>query len=574
MAASEVKLPPGFELDQPKVPEGFVLDQTDAQRTMASAPMRVVQGMRDPIDAGAQALTHILPDSVVRAGNAANNWLADKTGMVGRIPAGGVDQMLSDQEAQYQAARQATGNQGIDWARIAGNVASPANLAIASRIPATSTVASKMASMIGIGPGAASTIGRTAAAAGGGAVYGSLSPVSDGGDFATEKAKQIGIGAAAGPAAQLIGGAAGRVISPQTSEAVKLLMKEGVTPTPGQILGGRWQVTEDKFQNLIPIAGDAIASARGKGIDELNVAVYKRVLDPIGGTVPKDIGRKGVADVHKQVSDYYDALLPKVQFKADGQFSQDIKTLQQMASNLPPDQAARFDKILRDNVIGKMTPQGSMDGETLKGIESQLGYLSRGLKSDPTFDNRQLGSAIGEVQAAVRSNLERANPQYADQLKAANTAWANFVRLQDGAARQGAIAGKMTPSQLSAAVRAQDSSMRKGKFAEGDALMQDLSDAGKDVLASKYPDSGTAARAILGIGTAATLGAGGIAAPTLGIPAILAGAAATLPYLPAGRQAAAWLLAGRQGQGAQDIANTVRRIAPAASPALIGLTKP
>lgn len=564
MAASEVKLPPGFELDQPKVPDGFVLDQTDAQRTMASVPMRVVQGMRDPIDAGAQALTHILPDSVVRAGNAANNWLADKTGMVGRIPAGGVDQMISDQEAQYQSARQATGNQGIDWARIAGNVASPANLAIASRIPATSTVASKMASMIGIGPGAASTIGRTAAAAGGGAVYGSLSPVSDGGDFATEKAKQIGIGAAAGPAAQLIGGAAARVISPHTSEDVIKLMKEGITPTPGQILGGRWQVTEDKLQS-VPILGDAIASARGKGIDELNLAAYKRALEPIGGVVPAKVGRDAVASVRDQVSGAYNALLPKVQFKADSGFASDIQTLQQMASNLPPDQAARFDKILRDNVIGKMTRQGSMDGETLKGIESQLGELSRGLKSDSLFDNRQLGSAIGEIQAAIRSNLERANPQYADELKAANTAWANYTRIRDAASRQGADEGKFTPAQLSAAVRAGDKTKGKRAFSEGDALMQDLSDPAKSVLASKYPDSGTTGRAIMG------LAVGGGAAYLNPTVTALTGVGIT-PYLPGGRQVAAALLA-RRPQGAEAVAESVRRLAPAASPALIGLTK-
>ena len=45
-----------------------------------------------PYRGGAQLLTHMLPSGVVQAGNDLNNWLADKTGMVARLPAGGVDQ--------------------------------------------------------------------------------------------------------------------------------------------------------------------------------------------------------------------------------------------------------------------------------------------------------------------------------------------------------------------------------------------------------------------------------------------------------------------------------------------------
>lgn len=552
---------------------------TDAQKFTASVPGRVLQGMRDPVDAGAQLLTHILPDSVVDAGNSLNNWLADKTGLVGRIPernlsslvtgkTGGIDQMIHDREAEYQAARAATGSTGIDLARIAGNVASPANLAIASRIPVTSTVASRMASMLGGSPAVAATVGRTAAAAGGGAVYGAMAPVTEG-DFATEKAKQIGLGAATGPVAQAVGAGVARVISPETRDAVTTLLKQGITPTPGQILGGRWQVLEDKATS-IPVLGDAIASARGKSLDELNTAAYARALEPIGGTVPKTVGRDAIADIRQQIGDSYDKLLPKVQFKADNQFSDDIQKLRGMAENLPPDQAARFERVLKNQVIGKMTPQGTMDGQTLKGIEADIGSLAAGLKSDAGFDNRSLGAALSEVQAAVRSNLERANPDYADALRASNTAWANFKRVQNAAAKQGSDNGKFTPAQLQNAVRTLDRSKDKRAFSEGDALMQDLSDPAKDVLASKYPDSGTAGRSL-----AAVLGAGvvgGAAAPSIGLPAIAGVAAGVSPYLPGGRQAAAALLA-RRPDIAAPIAEGVRKYAPTLSPALLGLLR-
>lgn len=532
---------------------------TERQQTLASIPNRVLKGMKDPLDAGAQLLTHILPDSVVDAGNSLNNWLADKTGVVSRLPErnlsslvtgqkGGLDQALSDQEKEYQGARAATGNTGVDWARLGGNVASPVNLILAARVPQ-----------------AATALGRIGTAAATGGAFGALSPVTEG-NFATEKAKQIGLGAALGPVAQVGGEALARVANPQTRQAVLDLMHEGITPTPGQILGGRWQVFEDKLTS-VPILGDAISSSRRTGLDELNTAAYRRSLEPIGGTMPNGVGREAVADIRNQISDAYDNLLPNVHFRADNQFSGDIQQLRAMAANLPPEQSARFERVLRNQVIGKMTPQGTMDGQTLKGIEGDLGTLASGLGRDQLFDNRQLGAALSEVQAAIRSNLERANPQYADELRNANTAWANFKRVQNASSKLGAEDGTFTPAQLQNAVRALDRSKDKRGFSEGTALMQDLSDPAKSVLASKYPDSGTPGRLMAGLAT------GGGAAALSPTGAAL-GAAGVLPYLPGGRQTAAWLLAGRQGPAAQNVANAVRRIAPAASPALLGLFKP
>ena len=58
---------------------------TQQQRDMTTGNARVLRGMRDPIDAGAQMLTNALPAGVVNAGNRLNNWLAHKTGLVARL---------------------------------------------------------------------------------------------------------------------------------------------------------------------------------------------------------------------------------------------------------------------------------------------------------------------------------------------------------------------------------------------------------------------------------------------------------------------------------------------------------
>ena len=52
------------------------------------------------------------------AGNRLNNWLADKTGLVARLPEGGVDQQVREAEAAYQQRRAAAGESGIDWMRL------------------------------------------------------------------------------------------------------------------------------------------------------------------------------------------------------------------------------------------------------------------------------------------------------------------------------------------------------------------------------------------------------------------------------------------------------------------------
>lgn len=515
---------------------------TKEQSSEASIGSRILKGMKDPVDAGAQLLTNMLPKSVVEAGNQANNWLAEKTGLVGALPPGGVDQQVREVEQQYQQARAATGNTGVDWARLGGNIASPMNLAIASKIPV-----------------GASLLSRVGAGAAGGGIMGALNPVTEG-NFASEKAKQIGVGAAVGGAIPLVTAAAGRIVSPKSSPQVKGLLEEGITPTPGQMLGGAFQTTEDKLTS-VPVLGDAITSARRKGLDELNRAAYKRALDPIGGTVPKEVGREGVAAVREQISNAYDALLPNVMFKADQQFSADVNKLTSMASALPDEQASRFQKVLRDQLIKKLSPQGTMDGETLKGVESEIGRIARGLKGDASFDNRQLGDALYELQNSVRSNLERANPQFSTELKAINTSWANYARLRDAASRQGSLEGKFTPGQLSAAVRAQDKTLGKRAFSEGGALMQDLSDPAKAVLSSKYPDSGTTGRALMSVGTLGAMGGGAAMAPTAAVPAVGAGILSILPYLPGGRQAMAALLA-RRPDGAEKVAEAIRKAGP------------
>lgn len=488
-------------------------------------------GLADIAHGGAQLLTKALPTGVVEAGNAANNWLAEKTGLVAKIPEGGVDQMVRQREQDYQARRVASGEEGFDGWRTGGNFA--AGLAI----PAFK---------------GAALVGRVAAGAGNGAVGASLAPVVGEGDFWSQKGAQAGVGAAAGGALSLLGSGVARLVSPKasTNPAVKKLMDEGVTPTAGQILGGGAKRTEEALTS-VPLLGSFIRNAQQRAAENLNEAAVNRSLKPVGAKLPNGVvGRDAIEYAERELGKRYDTLLPKLTVKADQQFAGEVKNLGQMIRSgaIDPKYGKAFDRFMSTNVLNKFKGQNALTGQTLKDIESDLGQqVSRlGQSTDP--DARLLGDAYSEVQDNLRSLLTRSNPQAADQLKKINTGWANFKRVQRAAGSVAAEDGVFSPAQLQGAAKALDRSKDKGAFARGNALMQDLSEPGKGVLGNKLPDSGTAERGLT---------AGMFLDPRSYVAALTA----PLAYSKTGQNALATALTKRP-ESAKTIAETLRKSAP------------
>lgn len=506
----------------------------DAPEPPQSKGSRFVQGLRDPLDKGAQMLTRALPEGVVSGVNKATEYvnkmpvIGPVTKALGMTPATQqqIDAGVTQREQSYRPP------EGFDWMRTLGNIGTTMPAAVALPVGAAWPARTALGAVGGYGLGAVTT------------------PVAQDQERFWEQTHEQGkTGAIGGAIAAPLVGALSRVIQPQTREPVRKLLEEGVTPAPGQILGGVAQRIEDKFMSL-PLLGDAISSARQKGVEELNRAAYARALKPIGGKVPSEVGRAGVDDVSNQLSAAYNDLLPKLSFKADAQFGADLTRLRAMAATLPDAEAKQFESIIRQQVVGKFTPAGLASGETIKAVESDLGRLARGYKGDPSFDKRQLGLALEEMQNSIRQTLQRSNPAQADQLAKINEGYAAYTRIRNAGARAGNQEGGFTPAGLAGGVRQGDRSVGKGDYARGRAFMQDLSDAGVNVLQSKVPDSGTTGRALWGLGA---LGSGALS-PF--IPGALG--VASLPYLPGGRQLAAALLARRPAL-AEPIANSIAR---------------
>lgn len=498
---------------------------------------RFVQGLKDPIDAGAQLLTNALPSGVVNAGNRLNNWIADKTGIVGRLPEGGVNQQVKETADKFKT-------DGIDWARMGGNVLSPANLAIASRLPAAATLTGRMAQ----------------GAATGGAI-GALTP-TNADDYWQSKAEQVGTSAAFGGALPAVTGGIARVLSPKASvnPEVAMLRSEGVNPTIGQTLGGRWNALEEKLTS-VPILGDAISNARGKAVEQFNKAALNRTVAPLGQKV-SEAGHKGVQEAGDIISNAYNQGKAALgHFQLDGQGVKELAAVRSMAANLPDKERKMFDSAW-GVMSNEMSPNGSFLADSFKRLDSKLGKDAARFTGSSDAYQQQLGDAIKEMNRVLVDNAKRANPQAAEILGRADKAYANLVRVEGAATQAKGNSGVFTPGQLGIAARQADSSVRDRATARGSALMQDLSTAGQNVLGNKVPNSFTTDRALIA--------GGGLGAYLIDpiIPAGLLGGAAM--YSPVAQKALNAAVTARP-KISQPIAERVRNSFPYLVPTGAGL---
>lgn len=338
----------------------------------------------------------------------------------------------------------------------------------------------------------------------------------------------------------------GRVMSPKPSDAARLLMDEGVALTPGQRLGGVAKRVEDTLSS-VPVLGAGINSARSRGLTQFNRAAVNRALKPLGKTAPLDV--KG-ADLMRFGQQAFDEAYTKARagmvLQADDALGEGIAALRGKAATgeLSDAAASRLNKIIDSQVERRLIAgNGVMDGSTLKTVISDLKkQQSKLIAGVATGEERELGDAIGELvnhlDEAARRNPASDKAAIALMDKA-DEGYAQFVRVESAAKMRGGEPGTFSASQFDSAVQRSDKTARNRAYLRGDALMQDLANAGNDLLPNKMPNSGTTDRALL-----AALAAG---SPVGGAPGMLAAGAATLPYLPGIDQATLALLTKRPG---------------------------
>lgn len=497
-----------------------VLKNQSLSKAGTSIGERFVQGAIEPMEGLTQAVTRALPENMnIHVPYTDINVTPKQIAQFG-------EQKRAEQEARNKAAGIQTNVAGA-----LGNIVSPINAIVAARNPIL-----------------------------GGAIGGVLSPAKSQSDesFWPSKASQIETGAALGGvfgagskvAQGLIGG-----VTP--NKYAELLRKEGVTLTPGQLIGGRANTLESKLESL-PIVGDAIANARRKGYEEFNKAAINRAVAPVGEKVEK-IGNEGIAEAGNILSNKYNELLPKISFIPDEKFASDMQRIKSYVSDLPDTEQKAFNQIL-SRIQSQQGQLGEMNGRAFKNVESELSREASDFSGAASTYERKLGSHLNDLLTAYRDVLPRVNPDYKSELKDINKGWSVLTRLETAGQKE-LKEGIFTPAQLSQAVRQQDKTVRNRATARGEALLQDLAQAGGNVLPSQYPDSGTTGRMIMDAMVAGSIPV----SPGLAI-GLGAGAA---PYL--GREATQYLMT-RRPEVAKQAAEILRRTAKypvAANPYLI-----
>ncbi len=413
--------------------------------------------------------------------------------------------------------------------------------------------------MVGAAPAmAAGPLGPVLGGAIGGATSAAVQPITGTGDYWTQKTDDVlygtAFGVGAGTAASVLGG----IIGGPSSEAAKALMKSGVNLTPGQMTGGVVRRAEEAFKSL-PILGSFIRGAEGRGIEGFNRGVANQVLEPIGQKIdPNLTGRALIAKTEEALGNAYDKVLPHIKMRIDPDLAGDLGDIRNLAKELPNTQRDQFENILNNRVASyfRQSPLGNQ-GAMLKQTMGELRSLANQYRSGPP-ETRQLAYRLDDVNSALRKGMIRQNPELSDDLRKVDSAWAMFTRMQDASVRRATSEGTFTPSDLLQTIKSQDKSVRHGRFARGDELLQVYAQYGQKILPGKLPDSGTTERALY---DAALLAASGGAAmghlPLAPAAGLLAG---SVPYTGPGMAVINKI--GSAGPARQAAGSMVRKAAP------------
>lgn len=440
--------------------------------------------------------------------------------------------------------------------RLAGVALSPATAMLATRVPQA------VSAIPAVGQSRLLQSAATGAAAAG------LTPATSEDQFAREKAIQATTGAVLGPVVDVLAAPLARLGTPSARPELETLQRAGVDVTrltPGQQLGGAAKRVEESIKS-VPIAGELVRRAEQRGFEEFNRGLVDNVIKQVNpqATLPKAVSTRGAIEfAGKELSKAYSRALAPIKITPSAQMYMDISdVVVRYGSQLGEENAALLNKLVMNRVTDLIPENKVLAGGTAKRIDSDLGALERKYTKSMTAQEQTIGEALGEIKQIIRQEIASQDPT--GKVRQLNNVFSDFLRLEKAAAGSRAPGGIFSPEQLVSATRTLDETRRKGGFARGQARMQQVAEAGREVLGTRVPDSGTPERigttlALLGLG-----GAGlGAYEPSLSpyiVPGLLTAAAYTRPGLAAIRQA------GMAGPG-------LRAIGPVLTPQLAPTTE-
>lgn len=436
-----------------------------AQAKPDSFGSRLASGLADPVMGAAQIADRLLVDPIRQAVSPGASSMKD---------------VIRARDDEYKAP------EGVDWARMAGNVINPMSWAGGSGGVRAG------ASML---PRAMNALAPSAAKAG--ALQGVLAPTAaddDMTDFALKKGGQAALG-----------GTLGRVLGGAATPDARELIKQGVRVTPGEAAGGLANSMEQKLTSL-PITGSIIEKGRRRAQEDVQGKLIERQTGMSGMT--------NVRDANKAVSGKYEVSVPHMK-PNDAGYNNALDALE--AAKLNPElNAADYTKL--EKVFDKhFANYDQLDGRGLKKLDSELGFIGRkysGHNASPS--DQTFADEVYNIMHGLRSGLEVGMPPDAARtLNEANRGFRGMIPVNKAAsARADELA---TPRALQKALA------RQARTDVTRMPRDPLIDPAVSTLTSTVPDSGTAGRQA-----------------AMSIPGVVMGGLAALPtaaaYSPLGRR--------------------------------------
>mgnify|MGYP003136202810 CR=1 FL=1 len=344
----------------------------------------------------------------------------------------------------------------------------------------------------GAGLTAARLAGKIPQAAAMGAAYGSGTA-----EEISDVPVSAGLGAATGAGLQKV--------APRVTQEAQELLRRGVPVTIGQMFGGGAKRLEEAATS-VPFMGDVIKGAQRRAMERFGAAAFNEALEPIGKKIPKSLtGREAYEAAEAQISKAYDDVIKGIDLPAGQSFVQSVSgTVGKYAGDLPKKEADQLTKTINREITNRIK-NGRLSKQDFKDAQSAIRGQAYTFSTSTDAYQKQLGDALNDVAGELFEVLAKEAPDLATQLKKVDTAYSRFVPLQKATAK--ADEGIFTPAKLRQEIRA-GGRRTPAAMARGELPMQQLAEAGQDVLGARLPESGSAVRGMVGVGALGGAGAG------------------------------------------------------------------
>lgn len=315
-------------------------------------------------------------------------------------------------------------------------------------------------------------------------------------------------GGALGAVFPLAGAAFRKLVSPvakgTADAAAKLLAKEGVDLTAGQITGSKGL----RFREA-ELGGNTAAAFMEKQARQYTAAALKKA-GINADEASHDVIDKAFTDIGAQ----FDGLISRNTIMPDTRLARDLQAgWRRFEGATGPSTRPPIIKRILDDIYGAGNA-GPISGDWYKAQRTALSKLTK--SSNPELAEAA-GDFMGALDDAMERTLSRSNPADLGAWREARRLYKNMLVIEDAATRAGTQSadGIITPQALrSAAIR-----QNKRAFARGRNEFVNLADAGVSKM-TPLPDSGTpgrlSAKTILPAGMLAGAAIGNSIAPGVG----------------------------------------------------------